>query len=92
MNKFCIWTPSGQRTVRCSVFSKLRVYVVYSNLRPQFLFGEHCEILRPTHMVDMENVEEMVGTREAVAVATESSGAATRWGRRLMTRWQRPVG
>ena len=32
--------------VRCSEFSKLRVYAVYSNRRPPSLFGEHCEILR----------------------------------------------
>ena len=32
--------------VRCSDFSKLRVYVVYSNRLPPSLFGEHCEILR----------------------------------------------
>ena len=32
--------------VRCSDFSKLRVYAVYSNRRPPSLFGEHWEILR----------------------------------------------
>ena len=32
--------------VRCSDFSKLLVYAVYSNQRPPSLFGEHCEILR----------------------------------------------
>ena len=32
--------------VRCSDFSKLRVYAVYSNRHPPSLFGEHCEILR----------------------------------------------
>ena len=32
--------------VRCSDFSKLLVYAVYSNRRPPSLFGEHCEILR----------------------------------------------
>ena len=56
-------------------------------------------------MADVGNVEEIVGTREAVAVATESGGvvatesggavatesggAATRW---LVTRRRRPVG
>ena len=60
--------------VRCSDFSKLRVYAVYSNRRPPSLFGEHCEILRPA---DMENVEEMAETKEAAAVATESGRTAT---------------
>ena len=65
--------------VRCSDFSKLRVYAVYSNRHPPSLFGEHCEILRPANMADFEeNVVEMVGTtREAAAVATDSAGAAT---------------
>ena len=35
-------------------------------------------------MADMENVEEVVGTREAVAVATESGGTSTRRRRRLV--------
>ena len=70
--------------VRCSDFSELRVCAVYSNRRPLSLFGELCEILRPA---DMKNVEEIVGTREAVA--TDSGGAATR---RLVTRRRRPVG
>ena len=37
--------------VRCSDFSKLPVYAVYSNRRPPSLFGEHCVILRPTWRV-----------------------------------------
>ena len=45
MNKFCIWTPSGNVRVRCSDFSKLPVYAVYSNRRPPSLFGVHCAIL-----------------------------------------------
>ena len=32
--------------VRCSEFSKLRVYAVYSKWHPPTLFGEHCKILR----------------------------------------------
>ena len=32
--------------VRCSDFSKLRVYAVYSNRNPPSLFGDYCEILR----------------------------------------------
>ena len=53
-------------------------------------------------MTGVENVEEMVGTREAKAaavatesggaVATESGRAATRRWRRLVTRRRRPVG
>ena len=44
--------------VRCTDFSKLSVYAVYSNRRPPSLFGEHCEILQTAHMA---NFEENVG-------------------------------
>ena len=47
-----------------------------------------------TDMADVENVEVMVGTREAeaAAVATESGGAVKRQWRRPVTRRRRPVG
>ena len=61
--------------VRCSEFSKLHVYAVYSNWRPPSLFGEHCEILR---WRTLRKTLEMVGTtREAAAVSTELSGDET---------------
>ena len=41
-------------------------------------------------MASVENVEEMVGTREAAAVATESGGAvATEYGGVATRRWRR---
>ena len=57
-------TLAANVRVRCSDFSTLRVYAVYSNRHPPSLFGEHCANFA---MVDFEeNVEEMVGTtREA---------------------------
>ena len=43
-----------------AIFSKLRVYAVYSNRRLPSLFGEHCEILQTAHMANFEeNIEEM---------------------------------
>ena len=59
--------------VRCSDFSKLRVYAVYSNRRPAIFVWR---ALRNFAMADFEkNVEDMLGTtREAAAVATESGG------------------
>ena len=42
-----------------AVISKLRVYTVYSNRCLPSLFGEHGEILRPSDMAEMDNVEEM---------------------------------
>ena len=93
--------------VRCSEFSKLRVYAVYSNRRPSSLFGEHCEIMR---WQTLRKMLEMVGTTsEAAVVATESGGdetatrprtrprvpgmrPPTRRRRRLVTRRRRPAG
>ena len=70
MNKFCIWTPSGQRTSLlgavtslCSIFESTFAIFVWRALRN---FA--------TDMANVENVEEMVGTREAEAVATEPGG------------------
>ena len=92
MNKFAYGHLAANVRVRCSDFSKLRVYAVYSNLPPPSLFGEHCEIFRPADMADFEeNVEKMVGTTREAA-ATKSGGAATKRRRRLVTRPWRPVG
>ena len=43
---FAIGHLAANVRVRCSNFSKLRVYAVYSNRHPPSLFGGHCEILR----------------------------------------------
>ena len=61
--------------VRCSDFSKLLVYAVYSNRRPPSLFGEHCAILRWQTL--RKTLKRRWGRREKRRVATESDGEET---------------
>ena len=75
VNKFGIWTPSVQVRVRCSDFSKLRVYAVYSNRHPPSLFGKHCEILRWRTLRKM--LKRWWARLEKRRVATESGGDET---------------
>ena len=63
MNKFCIGHLAANVRVRCSDFSKLRVYAVYSNRRPPSLFGEHCEIAMAGFEENVKEIVEM--TRKA---------------------------
>ena len=92
--------------VRCSDFFKLPVCCIFESTAAIFVWRALRNFV--TDMANVENVEEMVGIREAEAVATESgravatesggavateSGwAATRRWRRLVTRRRRPVG
>ena len=91
--------------VRCSDFSKWPVFTIHLNRHPPYVrhLVWHALLNIATEMADVESFEEMVGTREAAAVATESGGRwrqgpvgrgqpATRRWRRLMTRRRRPVG
>ena len=61
--------------VRCSDFSKLPVHAVHSIDVRHLCLASIAQFA--TDMENVENVEEMVGTRkaEAAAVATESGGA-----------------
>ena len=61
--------------VRCSDFSKLRVYAVYSNRHPPSLFGEQCEILRLRTL--RKSLKRWCGRLEKRRVAIESSGNET---------------
>ena len=61
--------------VRCSDFSKLRVYAIYLNRRPPSLFGEHCEILRWRTL--RKTLKRWWGRLEKRQVATESGGDET---------------
>ena len=58
--------------VRCSDFSKLRVYAVYSNRHLPSLFGEHCEILRWRTL--RKTLKRWWGRLEKRRVMTESGG------------------
>ena len=61
--------------VRCSDFSKLRVYAVYSNRHPPSLLGEHCEILRWQTL--RKTLKRWWGRLEKRWMATESGGDET---------------
>ena len=61
--------------VRCSDFSKWRVYAVYSNRHPPSLFGEHCEILRWRTL--RKTLKRRWGRLEKWRVVTESGGDET---------------
>ena len=61
--------------VRCSDFSKLLVYALYSNQRLPSLFGEHCESLRWWTL--RKTLKRWWGRLEKRRVATESGGDET---------------
>ena len=61
--------------IRCSNFSKLRVYAVYLNQHSPSLFGEHCEILR--WRILRKTLKRWWGRLEKRRMATESSGDET---------------
>ena len=67
MNKFCIWTPSGNVRVRCSDFY---LYMLYIRIDVCHLclasIAKFCDDGLE------KNVEEMVGTTRERRVATES--------------------
>ena len=75
--------------VRCSDFSKLSVYAVYSNQHPPSLFGEHSVISRWRTL--RKELKRWWGRPEKRRMATESGGdematrPATRRRRRLVT-------
>ena len=72
---FAFGHPAANVRVRCSDFSKLHVYAVYSNRHPPSLFGEHCENLWCWTL--RKTLKRWWGWLEKRWVTTESGGDKT---------------